>query len=105
MNKSNNLILNAVLLKLQSEKAEVLAKIDLIVNKNTTNISVNSVIDDTVGLFKELNNLEGTLDLVEVVIEQNSAVGQSKEKLEEINNMISKLNESQIKENDNDNNS
>jgi uncharacterized coiled-coil protein SlyX len=104
MNKSNNLILNAVLSKLQSEKAEVLVKIDLIVNKN--NISnVNSVIDDTTNLFKELNNLEGTLELVDVVIEQNNAVGQSKEKLEEINDMISKLNESQPKEENNGNNS
>jgi len=104
MNKSNNLILNAVLSKLQAEKAEVLAKIDLIVNKN--NISnVNSVVNDTTNLFKELNNLEGTLDLVEIVIEQNNAVGESKEKLEEINDMISKLNESQPKEEKNGNNS
>ena len=104
MNKSNNLILNAVLSKLQAEKAEVLAKIDLIVNKN--NISnVNSVVNDTTNLFKELNNLEGTLELVDVVIEQNNAVGQSKEKLEEINDMISKLNESQPKEENNGNNS
>jgi len=104
MNKSNNLILNAVLSKLQSEKAEVLVKIDLIVNKN--NISnVNSVVDDTVNLFKELNNIEGTLELVDVVIEQNNAVTQSKEKLEEINSIISKLNESQPKEENNGNNS
>jgi len=104
MNKSNNLILNAVLSKLQSEKAEVLVKIDLIVNKN--NISnVNSVIDDTVNLFKELNSIEGTLELVDVVIEQNNAITQSKEKLEEINDMISKLNESQPKEENNGNNS
>ena len=104
MNKSNNLILNAVLSKLQSEKAEVLVKIDLIVNKN--NISnVNSVVDDTVNLFKELTNIEGTLELVDVVIEQNNAVTQSKEKLEEINSIISKLNESQPKEENNGNNS
>ena len=104
MNKSNNLILNAVLSKLQSEKAEVLVKIDLIVNKN--NISnVNSVIDDTVNLFKELNSIEGTLELVDVVIEQNNAITQSKEKLEEINSIISKLNESQPKEENNGNNS
>ena len=104
MNKSNNLILNAVLSKLQSEKAEVLVKIDLIVNKN--NISnVNSIVDDTVNLFKELNSIEGTLELVDVVIEQNNAITQSKEKLEEINSIISKLNESQPKEENNGNNS
>lgn len=97
MNKSNNLILNAVLSKLQSEKDEVLAKIDLIVNKNAVT-NVNSVVTDAVDLFKELNSLESTLELVKVVIDQNNASSQMKENLSEINNLVSKLNESQIKE-------
>ena len=103
MKKSNNLILNAVLSKLQSERDEVLAKIDLIVNKEKIS-NVNSVVDDAINLFKQLNNLDGTLELMDIVIEQNSDVKQAKEKIEEIGNIISKLNETQqTQENNGDN--
>ena len=92
MKKTGNIILEAVLSKLISERDEILAKLHLILNESKFESQVSDIIETTTNLFKKLSQVENSIESVSLVIEGNSKDESNRSKnVEEINDLIKKL--------------
>lgn len=88
MGKNGNLILNATMSKLISERDDVLVQLDLTLNKNISNKGVSGIVNQSVNIFKELSQIEGTIETLRAVIESNSLFNQQ---ISEITDSIKNL--------------
>ena len=102
MNKTNP-ILTAVMSKLISDRDNVLAQLDLVLNKNASDKGTSGVVEYTVELFKKLSETETTIETVKFTIESNKNKNQLAQQIGEITTAISKLQENNNPENHGDN--
>lgn len=100
----NNLILTAVMSKLISDKDNILAQLDLILNKNTSDKCVAGVVGQTTELFIELSKIESTIETVKFVIDSNQHYNPITEQINHLATKITNLQEKDNSEN-HDNNS
>jgi hypothetical protein len=101
--KQNKPILTAVMSKLISERDDVLAQLDLVLNKNISNNGVSGIVEQTSGLFKKLSEIESTIETVEFTIKSNDGQNQFIKQVGELTEAISKLQENTNTENNGNN--
>ena len=102
--KGNNLILNAVMSKLVSQRDDILAQLDLVLNKNISDKGISNIVEQATNLFAELSKIETTIETTTNVIENSNRPNQFAEQLSEIKNTISKIQENNNNtQNDGDN--
>lgn len=99
--KNNNPILTAVMSKLISERDNVLAQLDLILNKNSSNVS--DVVEQTTKLFKILSDVESTIETVKFTIDSNENKNQFTEQVNELTTVMNKIQEHNTEKNGNNN--
>lgn len=68
---NQNKILTAVLSKLISDRDNVLAQLDLIVNKNISTEGVKGIVNETAELFTKLSTLDSSIESVELTIKNS----------------------------------
>ena len=101
--KKNNPILTAVMSRLVSERDNVLAQLDLVLNKNISDNGVSGIVEQASGLFKQLSEIESTLETVELTIQSNDSQNQFAKQVGELTTAISKLQENNNIENNGNN--
>jgi hypothetical protein len=104
MNKVNP-ILTAVMSKLISDRDNVLAQLDLVLNKNLSDYGVSGIIEQTAQLFKKLSEIDSAIDTVKYTIENNSSSPIS-EQIDKLKDTLEKMqgeNNNNKQNNDGDN--
>ena len=98
-----NLLLNAVMSKLISNRDNVLAQLDLILNKSIFDKDTSNIVDKTTDLFLELTNVENTIETVKGIVENNAKNEQIAEQMSQINSAIEELKKPNNQENNGNN--
>ena len=94
--------------KLYSQRDNVLAQLDLVLNKNISDSGVSGIVNQAVDLFTELSKIESTIETLTIIKNGNEKPDQFTKQVGEITAALQEQ-FSQIKENNNlenhDNNS
>jgi len=97
--KNTNSIITAVISKAISERDEILVRLDMLINKNNLNTDNENIVSSTLDTFKKLNEIERTIETINVVLDNNSA-NQTKQQIEDLSKALSEINPTK---NDNNN--
>ncbi len=103
LNKSNSKILIAVMSKLISNKDNVLAQLDLILNKNISDKGISNIVEQATNLFIELSNIESAIESVKFTIESNANTNQFSEQIGQLKETLTKLQQNNNQETHGDN--
>ena len=103
---TNNLVLNAVLSKIVAQKDNILAQLDLVLNKNISDNGVAGIVDQAAKLFVDLANVENAIETAKSIIEIGQKNNTISEQVNQITSEISKITklQEQIKQESNGNN-
>lgn len=96
MNKTTP-ILTAVMSKLISERDEVLAQLDLIINKNISDSGLSGIVKEATELFKKLSEVENAIETLKYSIQNNGSTNYSEEVKRLRDTLIKMQEEKQIK--------
>jgi hypothetical protein len=98
MNKTNP-ILTAVMSKLISDRDNVLAQLDLVLNKQISDKGVSGIVEQTTELFRKLSEAESSIETVKFTIESNANKQQFSQQIGELRETLTKLQEKNNTEN------
>ena len=76
---NSNLILQAVVSRLISERDDALVQLDFIVNKGKINSDVKDIVSDTTDIIKQLSNIEQAIETINNIINQNNEIAKQAE--------------------------